>query len=173
MVTWHGRSTVSWRHETFSLGKPSEEPPKCGSVLLGEPKDATRDVLCLIDFFSRARGLDLRVSSRQFVPFDPLTRGNNALQFIIPLHLGSLVDLYSRKRVFFTTMPSNILSPLTWIQSTTFSSPRCRDSWGLSEGTFSLLWSLLHLFRILSGFFTGRQVIADCTLSVPGYLFGE
>ena len=40
-------------------------------------------------------------SFRHFGFLNPLTRGNNALHFLISPHIGSSFDRYSQKRVLF------------------------------------------------------------------------
>jgi len=63
----------------------------------------------------------------------------STLQFIVSPWIGSLSDKYGRKRILLLTMIGNILSAVTWVQSTTFASYMLsRIVGGLSEGNVQL-----------------------------------
>ena len=93
------RNFLSWE-------PPAKNPRRWGVVLLSEPRDTIRGVLCPNNPSRKTHGLDLLVI---LSPSDPLTRGNTTIQSILSPHIGSLSNTCSQKRILFITILANPL----------------------------------------------------------------
>jgi len=68
----------------------------------------------------------------------------STLQFLVSPYIGGLSDRYGRKKILLLTMVGNLLSAITWIQSTTFASfMLSRAIGGASEGNVQLAIAIL------------------------------